>query len=144
MTPEDVAGCLEVFDSNVPDFFSDSERDEFRSFLENLPGPYYVLGGDEGLAACGGYAVTAATGVADLCWGMVRRDLHGRGIGRVMTRLRVARAAQDNTTRQVALNTSQHTVGFYERMGFRLVEVTTDGYGAGLDRCDMVMDAPAR
>jgi hypothetical protein len=31
----------------------------------------------------------------------------------------------------------QHTVGFYERLGFRTVRIDPEGYGPGLDRCEM-------
>lgn len=141
MDASDVEACLEVFDSNVPRFFTPPEREEFREFLTALPGPYFVLPGGEGLDACGGYAVNADTGVADLCWGMVRLDRHGEGLGRALTELRVRRALADPTARRIELATSQHTAGFYERMGFHTVRVTPDGFGPGLDRCDMAMDA---
>lgn len=140
MAATDIEGCLDVFDSNVPRFFSEAEREEFRAFLVSLPGPYFVLPEGDGFAACGGYAVDPETGVADLCWGMVRLELHGGGIGRALTEMRIRRAVADPATKQVKLNTSQHTTGFYERMGFRTVQVTPDGFGPGLDRCDMVRD----
>lgn len=140
MTTEDLEGCLQVFDSNVPRFFTAPERDEFHEFLLALPGPYYVLERESGLLACGGYAVTLETGVADLCWGMVRSDLHGRGLGRALTEMRIRRALEDPATKRMELNTSQHTAGFYEKLGFRTVRMTPDGYGPGLDRHDMVME----
>lgn len=139
MTSDDVEGCLNVFDSNVPRYFSAPERGDFEAFIRALPGPYYVLQSGADIIACGGYAVTAETGIADLCWGMVRGDRHGRGIGRALTELRVQRALDDPATKRMELNTSQHTVGFYERMGFHTVRVTPDGFAPGLDRYDMVM-----
>lgn len=39
----------------------------------------------------------------------------------------------------VELDTSQHTRGFYERVGFRVERVVPDGYAPGLDRCDMCL-----
>ncbi|MEJ2205260.1 MAG: GNAT family N-acetyltransferase [Gemmatimonadota bacterium] len=134
----DLGACLAVFDSNVPRFFRSEERGEFASYLRALPGPYVVLRmEDREVVACGGYAVREEAAVGDLCWGMVRRDLHGLGLGRALARLRLGALRADPRARRVELNTSQHTVGFYEAMGFRTLAVQPDGYGPGLDRCQM-------
>lgn len=136
--PADFEACMALFDSNVPDYFHDAERDEFAAFLAALPGPYLVLVSDDGeVVGCGGYARVAGTGRADLCWGMVSKSVHRRGLGRALTQARIDRVLEDPTVTEVVLNTSQHTVGFYERLGFETVAVTPDGYAPGLDRCDM-------
>lgn len=138
--PTDLDGCVEVLESNVPEFFRDHERSEYREFLADLPGPYLVVSdGRDRIVACGGYAASTRA-VVDLCWGMVRRDLHGQGLGRMLTKARLDRALADPSVESVALSTSQLTTGFYERLGFRIVEVRPDGYGPGLDRCDMRLD----
>ena len=134
----DLAACLAVFDSNVGTYFLPSERAEFADFLGALPGPYLVLVAEGGsVVGCGGYAVPAGEGRADLCWGMVRQDLHGRGLGRLLTRVRIDRVRDDPRVREILLRTSQHTAGFYEALGFRTSDVVEDGYGPGLDRHDM-------
>ena len=137
-TPADRGGRLAIFDSNVPDFFVTEERNDFARFLDTLPGPYLVIEDDDGrLVACGGYAVTPGTVTADLCWGMAMHSLHGTGLGRLLTEQRIRRVVEDGLATEVALNTSQHTVGFYERFGFHTERVTPDGFAPGLDRCDM-------
>jgi ribosomal protein S18 acetylase RimI-like enzyme len=131
--PSDLEACLTLFDSNVPDYFHTGERAEFEAFLRELPGPYLVLRNDDGeVVACGGWAVGDG-GVADLCWGMVRGDLHGRGWGRRLTRARLNGIDANGGVRAVELRTSQHTDGFYAGFGFRVVETKPDGFGPGLD-----------
>jgi len=138
--PRDLDACLEILDSNVPRFFKPDERDEFWSFLHELPGPYLVLVTPGGrVAACGGYAINPDDGSADLCWGMVRQDLHGMGLGRRLTRRRIELSVRDPRVREICLHTSQHTAGFYERLGFSTIGVLEDGYAPGLHRCDMRM-----
>lgn len=130
--------CLAVFDSNVPQYFTDEERDLFDAFLQDLPGPYFVMdGGDGRAAACGGYAIEAEDSRADLCWGMVRGDLHGQQLGRALTELRISEAKDDPRVSSIALNTSQHTKGFYQKMGFEILEIIEDGYAPGLHRVEM-------
>ena len=142
-TPSDLEACLALFDSNVPDYFHVDERPEFRAFLEDLPGPYLVLRNADGeVVACGGWAV-GENGAADLCWGMVRRDLHGRGWGRRLTRARLNGIEAAPGIRAVELRTSQHTDGFYEAFGFRTVDTRPDGFGPGLDCLVMRRDVEA-
>ena len=143
--PEDREACLRVFSSNVPDFFRQEERSGFEGFLDALPGAYFVLlDGDGAVVGCGGYALREGSGTADLCWGMVHRERHGQGLGRTLTSLRLERALQDPRVTEVALETSQHTVGFYERLGFRATSVEPDGYAPGLDRVRMARSVDAR
>ncbi|MEX0893090.1 MAG: GNAT family N-acetyltransferase [Gemmatimonadota bacterium] len=140
--PTDRAACLAIFDSNVPRYFTPEERAQFAAWLDAPPGPYFVLAdAAEGVVGCGGYALGRAPGRADLCWGMVRADRQGEGLGLRLTRERLRRAVADPAVDALALTTSQHTRGFYERLGFRVTRVVPDGFGAGLDQCDMVMAA---
>jgi GNAT superfamily N-acetyltransferase len=145
-TPADRDACLAVFDGNVPHYFAAHERAEFAAFLDALPGPYLVIeDGADGVIACGGWAANPSTRDADLCWGMVRHDRHGTGVGRRLLDERLARMHDDPTSRaveSVAIKTSQHTRGFYERRGFRAERVIADGFAPGIDRCDMRLELP--
>lgn len=139
--PGDLDAVLAVFDSNTPEFFTAPERTAFEIFLGSLPGPYYVVEDHHrAVVACGGYALVPEEARADLCWGMVKRAHHRRGLGRLLTSYRVERISGDSRIQRVIMNTSQHTREFYERLGFSVERVTPDGFGPGLDRCDMVLD----
>lgn len=132
--------CVDVFDSNVPDYFLPSERAQFEAFLDDLPGPYFIGESGGRVVACGGIALSDEGGRADLCWGMVHRSLHRRGLGRRLTRHRVEEARGLPEVRQIALQTSQHTKDFYRSLGFEVVEVDPDGFGEGMDRLHMRLD----
>jgi ribosomal protein S18 acetylase RimI-like enzyme len=134
----DLRACLAVFDSNVPLFFKPHEREQFVADLPLIE-RYLVIEAGDAIAGCGGYAVRTGTTTADLCWGMVRRDLHGAGLGRRLLEERLKRIQEQPGITKVALNTSQHTQRFYERYGFVTVQVTRNGYAPGLDRCDMLL-----
>ncbi len=138
---EDMAGCLALFDSNTPRFFDVSERDSFVGFLQDqaLRWPYQVIELDGRIVGCGGHAVEPDGVSVALCWGMVDNDLHGQGLGRVLTEARIAAARGTPGITRVILNTSQHTQGFYARFGFEVETVTPDGFAPGIDRWDMVL-----
>jgi GNAT superfamily N-acetyltransferase len=130
---EDAPACLAVFDSNTPQFFMPSERDEFASFLAE-PGDKDLVGVADGLlVACGGYWPLPNAPVAALTWGMVHRDHHRKGLGRQLLEHRLAVLGEHPGLVAVVLQTSQHSAPFFTRAGFVVEEVRSDGYGPGLD-----------
>lgn len=136
--PSDRSSCLEIFESNIPKFFHISERKGFEEFLDNLPGPYFVIEDKtETIVGCGGYAINPSLATADLCWGMVLQTCHGTGLGRLLLVERLARIQSNLEIQLVCLNTCQHTVDFFRHMGFVIEQVIQNGYAPGLDRYEM-------
>lgn len=137
----DFDAALSIFDSNRPKYFNASERQSFADFLRQPPGPYFVVEAlSEGIVACGGYAVVEPQARGDLCWGMVRRDLHGRGIGTYLTMRRIEELRGDTRVSHVVLNTSHLTQHFYRRLGFATTGIVENGFGPDLHKCDMRLD----
>ncbi|MFN3441752.1 MAG: GNAT family N-acetyltransferase [Rhizobium rosettiformans] len=137
---DDFDACLSIFDSNVPGFFSIAERGEFEAFLGEVDAdssPYIVLALEGSVVACGGLSLDADKGVASLSWGMVDQAYHGKGLGTRLTEERLKLARSSMQIAELVLATSQHTFGFYRRHGFTVVQVTPDGFAAGMDRYDM-------
>ncbi len=136
-TAADRDACLAIYDSNAGHFFSPGDRDDFGAFLDALPGFFGVLCEDDGkVVGCGGVGVREGN-VAVLTWGMVHADRHGHGLGRTLAWARLLRLAHLPDVARVTLNTSDQTVGFYQKLGFRVVKVTPNGYRDGLDRYDL-------
>src|SRR5512132_2293228 len=128
--------CLEILESNTPEFFIPTDCDGYATFLDNLPGRYFVLEQFGEIAACGGWAMDAA-GVADLTWGMVRRKFHRRGLGRELLRFRLNAIRNDGRATLVRVRTAQLVQGFFVREGFSVVDVVLNGFGTGLDKVTM-------
>jgi ribosomal protein S18 acetylase RimI-like enzyme len=144
-TPEDKEACLAIFDSNMPTYFADHERSEFVTFLDEDADQYFVVEHDAGIIACGGFFVIPNTPVAVLTWGMVAREQHSRGIGRLLLLTRLQRLCEEPSVTVVKLQTSQHTYGFFEKVGFKTEKITENGFGAGLHRYDIsLVLEPAR
>jgi ribosomal protein S18 acetylase RimI-like enzyme len=129
--------CLELFRSNVPKFFAVSEEAEFDDYLEH-PNFYFVLEQDRSLLGCGGYAISDKQGY--LTWGIVDRSHHGTGLGKRLLLERLNLMCQEQNITSILLETSQHTFGFFEKLGFITQKITEDGYGAGLHRYDMNLE----
>ena len=135
--PDDRSACLAIFDSNTPQFFATCERTEFASFLDEIPGRYFVSEDDGTVIACGGFAVGSDRAVAVLCWGMVHRNRHMQGAGKLLLTYRLSEIRRDPMIRRVTINTSQHTSVFFEKFGFTVERVIRGGYALGLDRYEM-------
>lgn len=133
---EDREACLAVFASNVPRFFHDGEAQAFAGFLDGEAERYRVVLEGEAIVGCGGFALSDDGRQASLCWGMLRRDRHGQGIGAQLLRARLQAIATTPAV-SVRLVTSQHTAGFYRRFGFEVQSVKTDGIAPGLDAVEM-------
>jgi GNAT superfamily N-acetyltransferase len=131
--------CLAVFDSNTPDSFDPSERPEFALFLESLKGTYLVLEHAGQIVACGGHYLTADPTRARLAWGMVHREHHRQGLGRFLLLYRLRELGKLPGVQVVLVNTSQHAVGFFAKLGFKTLEVKPNGFAPGLDEVRMAM-----
>ena len=138
---EDRAVGAALFDSNTPGYFAAIEKADFLAFVDELPGPYFVLEALDGEAlGCGGYAAEPeAPSVVALCWGMVRGDLHGLRLGERLLVERLAGIAADPVFETVKIETTQHSRGFFAHYGFVETAHVPDGFAPGMDRVDMTL-----
>lgn len=127
--------CIAVFRSNLPRYFDNSELPEFEAFLENPIGDYFVLQLDGSVVACGGCYVR--DGIGRLSWGMVSRENHRTSIGTTLLAWRIDQLFLLPEISEIAIDTSQHTAGFFIRHGFCTTQQVTDGFGAGIDQVSM-------
>jgi predicted GNAT family N-acyltransferase len=140
---DDREGCLGIFDSNVPmGYFLAHERMEYESFLDHPPGPYLVVEDENEIVACGGFAPhSSEAGAVNMCWGMVARNRHKTGLGRLLLNERLRRVSSDPSAVVVVVNTSQHSCSFFAKMGFATHRVVRDGICPGIDLHEMRMTA---
>src|ERR1700760_1222701 len=104
--PGDRADCLALFDSNTPLFFKPEERADFEKFLDSLNCSYFVMEHDGAIVGCGGFAIEKDAALASLVWGMIRGDLHKRGLGRFLVLYRLKQIGQETGVERVRLGTS--------------------------------------
>jgi N-acetylglutamate synthase-like GNAT family acetyltransferase len=131
--------CLEVFRSNTPKYFEDYEHVDFKKWLdEGQMDKYWVIVIDNKVVGCGGIFVSNKEEEGGFAWGMIHQDRHGQGIGRAFSQFRIEELRKI-TDYRIRLCTSQHTFGFYEKLGFENYKFKKDGFSKGLDRYDMVL-----
>ena len=135
----DLDAVVAIFRSNIPKYFGPSEELGLHDFLRDYSDDYYVVAVDSEVVGAGGIALNGDLDppTVSLCWGMVREDHLGTGLGRALTEFRIGLSSEKYPGVPMTIGTSQHTEGFYQKFGFMTVEHTPDGYGPGIDICRM-------
>jgi ribosomal protein S18 acetylase RimI-like enzyme len=152
--PEDKEKCMEIFQSNYPKFFDESEISLFHTWLDHQVGngstyqsptysdsekdAYYVVELPEsGIVGCGGFYIVKDQNEARLAWGMIHSNFHKQGYGKALYNYRKEIISKEWPSHILVLGTSQHTYSFYERMGMTVTKKIKAGYGPDLDKYDM-------
>lgn len=151
---EDKNSCIELFKSNCPTFFDNSELQMFDKWLDHQADKnsiykspsysnsekdaYYVIEILEfGIVGCGGFYILKEQNEARLAWGMIHAKFHRQGFGTALYNHRSDVIKRDWPNHLLTLGTSQHTYSFYEKMGLSVTATVKSGYGEDLDRYDM-------
>jgi GNAT superfamily N-acetyltransferase len=131
----DRAAVLSVFRSNAPRYFAPDEEAALLQTLDEPDGPHWVLVEGREAVGYGGFEIGETYSRVTLCWGMVRADLHGRGLGRRLLAWRAHEALRlaPPGTAHLVVDTTPAVAGFYLKAGFERVSDWPMGYRAGFD-----------
>ncbi|MGD9630155.1 MAG: GNAT family N-acetyltransferase [Pyrinomonadaceae bacterium] len=138
--PTDLDAVVAIFRSNIPKYFDPGEEQGLYDFLRDTRAQdYYVMEVGGEVVGSGGIGLNGDLDppTVSLCWGMIRDDRLGTGLGKAMTEFRIALANEKYPGVPLTIGTSQHTEGFYKKFGFQTVERVPDGFGPGIDECMM-------
>jgi predicted GNAT family N-acyltransferase len=138
---DDLEAVVAVFRSNIPKYFGPSEEPGLREFLATEHVEHYsVIESNGEVVGAGGIGLNDDDTVS-LCWGMVRSDHIGTGLGKLLTEYRIELSREVFGDKPMVTSTSQLTEGFYNKFGFVTIEHTPDGFGPGIDICKMRLEA---
>jgi GNAT superfamily N-acetyltransferase len=133
----DNQACTSIFDANCPEFFAPNEREKYQKFLECAPEGYEVCEVDgQVLGAFGlfGDGQDAKT----LNWILLDPQTHGMGVGsKIMER--VIQLGRASKAKKVRIAASQKSAPFFSKFGARTTSTSSDGWGPGMHRVDMVL-----
>ncbi len=127
---------ISIFRSNIPKYFFDFEEKDLVEDLPEINRTFYVMFLNEKVVGAGGYALNEDDTVS-LCWGMVHNDHLKQNLGKALLEFRLKEIEKVYPGKTITNVTSQHTTGFFEKYGFKILSVTKDGFGPGLDNCKM-------
>lgn len=123
---------MELFISNMPDYFDPTEKPEFEKFLKDVKGKYWTCREENDYVGAGGYC-EVEKGEARICWLMVQRQEHAKGVGRFMMERFKKLIEEEAYFNRITLKTTQHTDKFYEKLGYTTTRFEKDFWVKGLD-----------
>ncbi|WP_089807780.1 GNAT family N-acetyltransferase [Chitinophaga sp. YR627] len=140
------AACMEAFVSNVPDYFTSAEIVQFEDWLDKMSEErmywhYYVVLSEDSLIGCGGFVYEEKLSRVTFAWGLVHRNFHKQGMGKLLLQYRLDRIRTLYPGADIILDTTQFSYTFFEQYGFVTVKYTEDGYTTGMHRYDMILYA---
>ena len=137
----DLSQCLGLFDANCSEFFAPNERVDYAAFLHNEPEQYtvcVVAGRVEGAFGL----FTRERGGASLNWILLSPHVQGTGVGSQMMQ-RAMEEARRKDCRVIDIAASHKSAPFFARFGAIKISETADGWGPGMHRIDMQLNAGA-
>jgi [ribosomal protein S18]-alanine N-acetyltransferase len=144
----DAPACIHCFQSNIPVFFTESEITDYRRWLNEVWKAasgnsrderlrYFVIMALDQVVGCGGFAIDPEKKQVVFAWGLLHSVYHKKGFGKALALYRINIIENEYPDFDIVLDTTQHTFGFFEKLGFITEKVTPDFYSKDLDRYDM-------
>lgn len=128
--------CLAIFDANCPEFFAPNERDDYADFLDGPTEAYEVCLLDGKVAGAFGLFGAPAR-ERGLSWILLDPAHQRAGLGsEIMSR--ILKAGKGCL---IHIGASHKSAPFFERFGAVTLQTFTDGWGPGMHRVDMELQA---
>lgn len=124
---------IQLIRLNTPKFFVPKEEQELATFLEKERELYYVLLCQEKIVGCGGINFENNQTVGIISWDIFHPDYQGKNLGTQLMKHRMDLLNSIAHIEKVIVRTSQLTHQFYEKQGFKLIEVKKDFWADGFD-----------
>lgn len=137
---KDKEAIIQLFRSNIPQYFDPSEEAGLIDYLDNQLEDYFVLEEQGNVIGAGGINYTFQDKTACLSWDIIKPEFHGKGLGRRLCEHRLKHIQQQPEIERVEVRTAQNTFRFYEKMGFKLIRVVEDYWAKGYDLYEMALE----
>lgn len=137
----DFKEVMKVFETNVPEFFAESEHEDLIHYLKHEIEDYFILTQENRIIGAGGINYDDDQITARLSWDFLDKEIQHQGAGRLLTEHRIQYVQQNMAIQRLIVRTSQFAEGFYQKLGFIVKERTADYWAQGFDL--VFMEYPA-
>lgn len=143
-TAEDKYHVLDLLRLNTPEYFSPKEEQDLVHYLDHEIELYYVIETDHRIVGCGGINFNKHKTTGIISWDMLHPEYQGKFLGSLLVKYRMEKLKAIETIQIIRVRTSQKTFRFYEKQGFRLMEVVKDYWAKGFDLYNMEYKQPLK
>ncbi|WP_428664574.1 GNAT family N-acetyltransferase [Runella sp.] len=130
----------EIFMLNTPKYFAPEELGDFLEYLDIFGDDYVVAMVDRQIVGGGGYWIQSSTHQGGLSWAFLHPDFQGTGVGKALAIYRIDQIKASGEAKSILVETSQHSFGFYEKLGFKLLSQQRDYWAPGIDLYSAVLE----
>lgn len=130
---EDKPAVMNLFKLNTPKYFAQEEEPVFKKFLEQEIDQYFVIEYKTELFGSGGFNWSEDGSMAYLSWDMVHPNFQRLTLGTQLLRHRLKLIQLYADVHSIIVRTSQLAFPFYEKRGFKCLEIQEDYWAKGFD-----------
>ena len=129
--PNDKPTLINLLRLNSPDYFAPEEEKEFDHYLDHEIEDYFVICMDDLPVGCGGinYEENNTSGI--ISWDMIHPDFQKQSLGSKLLQFRIDILKTMPDIQRIIVRTSQLTDRYYEKMGFKLINVVENHWADG-------------
>lgn len=136
--PTDKYECMDVFESNIPDYFLHQELIDFENWIDKNDCPdFYVLKKDKIIIGFGGFYFENRQ--ARLVYGIIHKQHQKMGHGKRLTDYRIKKIREKDPDIAIGLETTRLTCKYFEKFGFKTIEIVPKYYYSRIDKYEMVL-----
>ncbi|MBP7272941.1 MAG: GNAT family N-acetyltransferase [Saprospiraceae bacterium] len=138
----DTQRIITLFQLNVPKYFALEEEADLQRYLSTSIDLYFVAECAGLIVGCGGINRLQEATVGCLSWDIMHPEWQGKGIGKALVQHRLQVLKSMSGIKKIMVRTAQFTYPFYEKCGFRVVEIVKDYWATGYDLYAMEYSVP--
>ncbi len=129
----DKESVLNLIRLNTPKYFSVNEEKDLDYYLDNEIDDYFVVEINEQIVGSGGINFKNNKSIGVISWDIINPNFQGKSIGSALLKYRIEKLKQFSEVQQIIVRTSQQANKFYEKNGFKLIEIIEDYWDKGFD-----------
>jgi [ribosomal protein S18]-alanine N-acetyltransferase len=128
---QDKESVLNLLRLNTPKFFSPDEERDFAYYLENEIEYYFTIEINQQIVGSGGFNFSGDPSKGKISWDILHPNFQGKSLGRTLLRYRIEKLKKFHEVQEITVRTSQLVYKFYEKQGFKLIEIVEDYWAMG-------------
>ncbi len=132
-TKRDKQRLLDIFKLNIPTYFDASELADLDDYLDKKAETYRVVEIDQTIVGGFGLIIDLARSEASITWIFFDPEHKGNGLGRLAVNYCHNQFRQTHGLQKYTVRTSQFTNVFFEKFGYKTIQIEKDYWGKGLD-----------
>ena len=137
---QDKPSIINLLRLNTPHYFSLTEEQDLEYYLDYKIDSYFVIEIDHKIVGCGGFNLAENASIGKLSWDILHPEFQNKGLGTKLVEYRIQLLKNLPSIKTISVRTSQLTYKFYEKSGFKLIEIKENYWAEGFHLYTMILE----